>query len=138
MNEKTFYNLVFGDDFTLVEQDDFLMTPFMLQEQYGIEIYVEKWEKEFQRSIKETRNVDFRRYWMLSRQEGNIHMEFIVSRIPRQRVSNFITVWYENWTKQGDIQEHHQVWDTLSSCQDSGITMFECGRVVYLKRRSWE
>ena len=79
----------------LMELDDCLMIYFMFQEKYGIELCVEKKEKDCLRARKGTRNVDFYRHWMPGRQEGHLHMEFTVSSIPRQGVPNFTTGWYE-------------------------------------------
>ena len=72
----------------------------MFQEKYGIEICVEKKEKDYQGANKGTRNVAFCRYWVRGRQEGHLHMKFIVSSIARQGISNFIATWYEYWTEK--------------------------------------
>jgi hypothetical protein len=45
-----------------MEQDGCLMTYFMFQEQYGIERFVEKKEKNYRGANKGTKNVDFYRY----------------------------------------------------------------------------
>ena len=75
----------------LMEQDDCIMTYFMFQEQYGIQLCVEKQEKDCQGASKGARNVDFCRYGVSGRQEGHCHMEFTISIILRKVVSNFIT-----------------------------------------------
>ena len=80
--------------FLFMELDDYLMTYFMFQEQYGIQLCVENQKKGCRRAIKGTRNVDFCRHWMSGRQEGHLHMEFTISSILRW-VSNVIIGWYE-------------------------------------------
>ena len=46
----------------LMEQDDCIMTYFMFQDQYGIEIFVENQEKDCQGAHKGTMNVDICSY----------------------------------------------------------------------------
>lgn len=83
-------------------------------------------------------NVDFCRHWMSTRQEGHLHMEFTISSILGQCIPNVITGWCEHWIEQGSIQEYHQVWTILSSCQDFGTAMSRCDRVDYMEDRSRE
>ena len=45
-----------------MEQDDFIMTYFMFQKQYGIELYVEKKEKDYRGALKGAKNMDICRY----------------------------------------------------------------------------
>ena len=49
----------------------------------------------------------FCRYWVSGKQEGHLHMEFIVSSITRQGVPNIIAGWCEHFTEQGSIHEYH-------------------------------
>ena len=79
------------------------MTSFMFQEKYGIQLCVEKQEKDCQGAKKGAINVVFFWYRVSSRQEGHLHMEFTISSISRQWVSIFNERRYKHWAEQGDI-----------------------------------
>lgn len=122
----------------LMEQDDCIMAYFLFQEKYGIKLYVEKQEKDYRGARKGARNLDVCRYWVPGGQEGHPHLEFIISRILRQRVSGFTIGWYKYWIEQRDIHKHHQVWATPGSYEDFDLIMLGCDWMDYMESGSWE
>ena len=91
------------------------MNYFMFQEKNGIKLHLEEYEKDSQGAYKGVRNMDICCTWVSGGQESYLHMEFIISSIPGQRVSTPTIGWSKYWIEQRDIQKQYQVWATLDS-----------------------
>ena len=75
----------------LIELDGSLMTLFLFQEQYGIEIHDQEQGKGCRGAYQGTWNMDFCEYRMQSGQEGFLYLELFILGIPSQRIFDVVT-----------------------------------------------
>ena len=76
----------------LVELDGSLITLFLFQEKYGIELHDQEQGKKCQVAYQGAWNMDFCGYKMQSGQEGLLYLELFIPGIPRQRIYD-VTRW---------------------------------------------
>ena len=76
--------------FLLIELDGSLMTLFLFQEKYGIELHDRGKRKGRRGAYQGNWNMDFCKYKMQSGQEGLLYLEFFILGIPRKRVPNVV------------------------------------------------
>ena len=68
-----------------------IMSLFMLKEHYGIYLTYEEPKEDSQGACQGEWNLDFCGYIMESRQESLLHLDFIISSIPRQGIPYIVT-----------------------------------------------